>query len=433
MSKVRQELKTIEVLPNLTGVIIFGVAFAIRFILFQFSNITEILGNRVEIVTPVTSFTRLTEGLYLFDNGVPPYDGGAFHQAPLFLACFQLLSYLPNILIPLTYIIADLLIAYLLANITRIKQHLYKDFPRIDVELYEGKPKEIDPWIVSGLYLFNPLTVASCLSRSTLLFTNLSVVLGTYYSLRNNKSYGMFWIAMATYLSFYPLMLVIPSILMLTNNTNLKGKKIENEVYSCAGLYIGWLTGLFILSYLLVDSWDFMQSTYGVILLLPDLTPNIGLFWYFFIEMFDQFRSFFLVVFQLHAFIFVVPISIKFRNHPLFVVFLLSGIMAVFKSYPSIGDASLYLAFLPIYSEIVKYMRYNYLTTNIFCYCSILSPIFYHLWIYAGSGNANFFYAITLVYTVGNIILLVDSTFSMLRREFDIWNPELRHCEITQK
>lgn len=243
----------------------------------------------------------------------------------------------------------------------------------------------------------------------------------------------MFWIAMATYLSFYPLMLVIPSILMLTNNTNLKGKKIENEVYSCAGLYIGWLTGLFILSYLLVDSWDFMQSTYGVILLLPDLTPNIGLFWYFFIEMFDQFRSFFLVVFQLHAFIFVVPISIKFRNHPLFVVFLLSGIMAVFKSYPSIGDASLYLAFLPIYSEIVKYMRYNYLTTNIFCYCSILSPIFYHLWIYAGSGNANFFYAITLVYTVGNIILLVDSTFSMLRREFDIWNPELRHCEITQK
>ncbi|CAG8759824.1 3624_t:CDS:2 [Cetraspora pellucida] len=260
MSKFKQELTDVKIIPNLKGVIIFGVAFAIRFILFQFSNITEILGSRVEIVTPVTSFTRLTEGLYLFGNGVPPYDGGAFHQAPLFLACFQLLSYLPNISIPLTYIITDLLIAYLLADITRIKQHLYKDFPRIDVELEAGKPKEIDPWIVSGLYLFNPLTVASCLSRSTLLFTNLSIVLGIYYSLRNNKSYGMFWIAMATYLSFYPLMLVIPAILILTNNTSL---------------YIGWLSGLLILSYLLVDSWDFMQSTYGVILLLPDLTPNI--------------------------------------------------------------------------------------------------------------------------------------------------------------
>ena len=78
-------------------------------------------------------------------------------------------------------------------------------------------------------------------------------------------------------------------------------------------------------------------------------------------------------------------------------------------------------------------MRYNFLTTNIFCYCSILSPIFYHLWIYAGSGNANFFYAITLVYTIGNIILLVDATFAMLKREFDIWNPDLRIYENIQQ
>ncbi|CAJ0888863.1 12156_t:CDS:2, partial [Entrophospora sp. SA101] len=188
-----------------------------------------------------------------------------------------------------------------------------------------------------------------------------------------------------------------------------------NDIYYCAVLFIGWFKGLLILSYLLVGSWDFLKSTYGVILLLPDLTPNIGLFWYFFIEMFDQFRSFFLVVFQLHAFIFAIPVTLKFRNHPLFAIFLLCGIMATFKSYPSID------------------MRYNYLTTNIFCYCSILSPIFYHLWIYAGSGNANFFYAITLVYSIGNIILLVDTTYAMSRREFDIWNPEFRNCEITQK
>ncbi len=32
-------------------------------------------------------------------------------------------------------------------------------------------------------------------------------------------------------------------------------------------------------------------------LLLPDLTPNAGLWWYFFTEMFDHFRAFFLVAF----------------------------------------------------------------------------------------------------------------------------------------
>ncbi|CAG8489483.1 2933_t:CDS:2 [Acaulospora morrowiae] len=249
---------------RVTGALLFGAAFITRLTLFLFPNITQKLGSRVEIITPVTSFTRLTEGLYLFANGVPPYDGGVFHQPPLFLACFQLLSYLPSFSIQLAYIITDLLLAYLLANISRIKQQLYKDYPRLDIELKAGKPIEIDPWIISGLYLFNPLTIASCLSQSTIIFTNLSIVLGTYYSLKNNKSYGMFWIAMATYLSFYPLMLLIPTTLMFTNNAKLDKKKIKNEIYSCAGLYVGWLGGLLVLSYLLVDSWDFLKATYGV-------------------------------------------------------------------------------------------------------------------------------------------------------------------------
>ena len=33
-------------------------------------------------------------------------------------------------------------------------------------------------------------------------------------------------------------------------------------------------------------------------LTLPDLTPNTGLWWYFFTEMFDHFRPFFLMVFN---------------------------------------------------------------------------------------------------------------------------------------
>ena len=93
------------------------------------------------------------------------------------------------------------------------------------------------------------------------------------------------------------------------------------------------------MSYLLVGSWQFLSSTYGAMyvrvahskgleedssrkgvtdaelhsLFVPDLTPNIGLFWYFFIEMFDHYRTFFLCVFQIFAFVFVLPISVKFR------------------------------------------------------------------------------------------------------------------------
>jgi len=201
----------------------------------------------------------------------------------------------------------------------------------------------------------------------------------------------------------------------------------------CSFLYIAWVAALLGLSYMLVGSWDFIAATYGVTLLVSDLTLNIGLFLYFFIEMFDQFRPFFLVVFQLHAFIFAAPLSIKLKEHPLFAVFVLCGIMSIFKPYPSIGDASLYLAFLPVHDEIFKYMRYGFLTTNLFLYSAALAPIFWHLWIYAGSGNANFFYAITLVYNIGQILVLIDAMFAMLRREFDIIWPEFMGKEVVHK
>lgn len=48
-------------------------------------------------------------------------------------------------------------------------------------------------------------------------------------------------------------------------------------------------------------------------LLLTDLTPNLGLWWYFFMEMFDHFRDFFLLTFNVHVASYVLPFTIKYR------------------------------------------------------------------------------------------------------------------------
>ena len=61
------------------------------------------------------------------------------------------------------------------------------------------------------------------------------------------------------------------------------------------------------------SSWEFLASTYGVQFTLSDLTPNIGLWWYFFIEMFDSFREFFLAVFWLHMASYVGGMTIRGR------------------------------------------------------------------------------------------------------------------------
>lgn len=35
--------------------------------------------------------------------------------------------------------------------------------------------------------------------------------------------------------------------------------------------------------------------------------------------------------------------------------------------------------------------------------CSVLFPVLWHLWIYAGSANSNFYYAITLTFNIGQV------------------------------
>lgn len=59
-------------------------------------------------------------------------------------------------------------------------------------------------------------------------------------------------------------------------------------------------------------------------------------------------------------------------------------------------------------------------------YTSLLGPAFYYLWIYAGSGNANFFYAITLVWNLAQSVILGDVLFAVLRDEWEVERPEMK-------
>ena len=61
------------------------LAVSLRLFLFTaFPSLPDLLTNRVELSTPVTSFKRLQEGLFLYSHGVSPYDGGIFHQVRRF-------------------------------------------------------------------------------------------------------------------------------------------------------------------------------------------------------------------------------------------------------------------------------------------------------------------------------------------------------------
>ena len=135
-------------------------------------------------------------------------------------------------------------------------------------------------------------------------------------------------LSFAAYLSMYPLLLLPPLLLLAYDRQKQATTKRTPLAFTTTHLSIvvGVLATLFGMSYLLTDcSWEFLPSTYGVQLTLQDLTPNVGLWWYFFIEMFDSFRSFFLAVFWLHLSAYVGGLTIRIRRQPLAVLTLLLG------------------------------------------------------------------------------------------------------------
>ncbi|KAJ3144902.1 hypothetical protein HDU89_007705 [Geranomyces variabilis] len=512
------------------------VGIIVRVLLFTYTDAAPYFRNRVEVVTTIASWKRLQEGLFLYRHGIPPYEGGVFHQAPLLLIVF---NFLPPILIPLVFILLDYWIARALVAVAIHKRALQiaevwpparaadaldaaeakaqeedekaeahmtlegksparegdvaaktlsaeggawfakhavaaarvasggddqREDDKDDSELSSTLPADVPPWLaddtdalvqgepayeragappvvkpadptqpvdnilhpddIGSLYLLNPYSIMTCLAQSTLLFTLLAMVTGLQYAIAGKRAASMMCLAIAAYLSLYPVMMVAPAVLLLAQ------RRAISELKAAAPLFLGFLATLLGLSYLLIGSWEFLPSTYGVILAVSDLTPNIGLFWYFFIEMFDQFRPFFLCVFQIMVFVFVMPISLVFRDHPLFVAFAMSGIMAIFKPYPSVGDTALYLAFFAMHQELYKYMRNNYLVFAAMLFATVLGPLFHYLWVYAGSGNANFYFAITLVFGLARIILLTDTGHALVLREWERLHPDLRRRRV---
>lgn len=204
-------------------------------------------------------------------------------------------------------------------------------------------------------FLFNPFTVATCIARSTSALTNLFILTAMAKASHGASFTFILATAFASYFAMHPILLFPPLMVLLYDAKALKNKTTPQVstfvVVHTLGLAVA-IGALLFGSAFLTGSWDFLSATYGVRLLLPDLTPNVGLWWYFFIEMFDSFREFFLGVFWLHAASYMPGLTIRLHKQPLFVACALTGVFAIFTPYPSIADAGLYLSLVPMFRHL---------------------------------------------------------------------------------
>ncbi|XP_054918022.1 phosphatidylinositol glycan anchor biosynthesis class U protein isoform X2 [Dermacentor andersoni] len=420
-----------------------------------------------------------TEGLYLHRMQLSPYDGDIFHEPPLSLLVYDYVTKaIDEQWIPLLFIACDLVTALLLA-VGAKKCVLYM----VEQEAQAKKAKSSRnitltmnsagavPKLVLAVYLLSPYSLLNCIGMATTLFSNLLVALffasflhgvegdelsspgaiaesGTVRLLRSsavrmgngtlhhNVTRRTSWwliasvvLAVETYKSFYPVMLLLPALLYMHEVKRNSSHRSTSLVISAVVTFLVTLSCLLFGSYLVTSSWQFLWSTYGCICAVPDLTPNIGVFWYFFTEVFEHFRVFFLWIFQLNAFVYMVPLGIRLRKEPLLLFFLVVALTAVFKSYPSIGDVALYTSLLPIWRHVFPYMKQYFLVGCIFVSCSALAPLLWHLWIFSSSANANFYFGITLAFNTGQIFLITDLLFAHVKRKFYLENGDPKELE----
>ncbi|KAK9899723.1 PIG-U-domain-containing protein [Cystobasidium minutum MCA 4210] len=398
-------------MPSLRLAAVLLIGFVLRVGLCAYHPFAAYAGTRLELSTPVTSWKALQEGIYLYDQGLDPYEGTIFRQAPLLLMLFRAI---PEYFVPATFALADLGTALALVGVAYIKNKDRKEAP-------------LDPWWIALIVLMNPLSVLSTAARSTTCLSNLCLALALLGAASGSVVSAACAFSFSMHLSM-PIIL-LPALVVLLNRA--QKESMSTTIKQVLPVLLVHQGSLLFASRIYTDSWTFLR-TYAAPLVVQDLTPNIGLYWYFFIEMFDHFRNFFLLVFQAHLACYALPITLKLRFNPLLAFTVLAGIFSTFKAYPSVGDTAFYHSLLALHPELAPHMRHPLFTIMAHLYTLLLLPIFHYLWLYAGSGNSNFYYASTLVWALANGLGVMDTLSAGVKRRF-LWELKQEGHEALQE
>ncbi|XP_043483224.1 phosphatidylinositol glycan anchor biosynthesis class U protein [Leptopilina heterotoma] len=406
----------------------YTLAGVLRFLLMK-SRYQEIISDRVEVSTSLNSWKRVTEGVHLRNFGIDPYSGDLFHETPLCLEAFSLMQkFLTDTFLKLLFILTDFTTAWLIAMIARnyftevVKREEEEKKFNKSTDKNRQYPKIPGPPSmphVAAVYLFNPFIILNCVGLTTTVFTNFLFAIALFSMIKRSTFFCCLTISILTLQGLYPVILMVPATIYIVREKNEKDKyySVGKIIFTFAII----LSAIFYISYRIIGSLSFFENTIGFILTVPDLRPNIGLYWYFFTEMFEHFRWLFIASFQINVnLLYVVPLALKLRRDPMLLAFSYLAIAAIFKSYPSIGDVGFYMSLLPLWKHLFQHMQQIFIVGCFMLFCTAFAPTVWHLWIFSRSANANFYFGVTLAFAIAQIFLLTDVLFASVKREFSL-------------
>lgn len=273
---------------SLNEKVLVTLAFAgcIRYFLIT-SKFAEVIRNRIEVSTPLNSWKRVEEGVFLYGNGVDPYEGDVYHENPLVLVGTNFLIEHFSHFIPLLFVILDLItgvLLYLTAKITF--QELVRstffftfkhNFIRIPFQYAQEQKNKANfadgteeiqlkaedgntiPLYTIVAYLFNPYSILSCVGQTTTVWSNLLLAIFFYSMTRKWSLPTIVALALETQRNFYPFVLIVPAVLVLTKDSK---KKILSGTIIVV-FYCLAVTGLNFAAFSITNNWKFIDSTLG--------------------------------------------------------------------------------------------------------------------------------------------------------------------------
>ncbi|KAJ1304638.1 hypothetical protein OPQ81_005779 [Rhizoctonia solani] len=405
------------------AIVVIPVLVALRLALFA-TPIPEYIQDDYQLTSPVTSFVRLKEGIFLSEKGIDQYTGGVFLHSPLFLALFSTVFPLSTFGSAILWAVLDGVAAWSLVKLWRLRSSVRDD------------RKEV---LISVIHMLNPYNILPTLARSTATIDTALAVLTLLFACQKRTGPALVALAALVHISLPSVLIVVPVIMILTDprapmsmlSNPISGDKKEKNGTNDTPARPSWwkialvaaewamYMGVFAFSgYLAVGSWNWVWGSWGAVVTMSDATPNCGLWWYFFTEMFDHYRPFFLFTFSAHPLIYIAPICMKFRHDPFYSTFLLLGVSATLKSYPTLADAGLFVSLMSLFPETFPYLRHPLPTFLLHLHSALLMPLASYLWLSQGTGNANFLYAATLVFGLANLAMVVDAVWAGLRAAF---------------
>uniref|UniRef100_A0A0K0EPL9 GPI transamidase subunit PIG-U n=1 Tax=Strongyloides stercoralis TaxID=6248 RepID=A0A0K0EPL9_STRER len=338
-----------------------------------------------EFVVATNSFERLKEGAFLKNIGEDPYDGDIFHMQPLMLMFLKYVVWFPRAFL-LLLLFFDTLSAFLLRSISD--------------KLTDGNEKVKN--LVFILFLLNPMAIGTTAALSTSTIFNFFVILSIYYYVNNESEKYTSLLALLTSLNIYYFTLLSTIFI-----------KFPKKKFLLSTVFISMFILLHGINYTLSgNSFQYIQSTYMFQLKVPELYPDVGLFWYMFCEVFQHFETFFLTVFQIHIFIYMIPLAITLKRHPFLLLHVSLIIITCFTSYPSYGDAIIYLSLLPTQYSLFKKIKKSIVIFGALISCLVLFPTMWTIWMIYNAGNANFYFSLTLVYSLVHIFIASDMIYA---------------------